>query len=219
MFQIQASTLSPKRKDYTMKKFYVIAGILSVSSIACASPGLPNSYTVQIDDSFSSTEVAIIEASMSSWTALSTDAPTFDFQITPAFSEYHVDQVPWGVIVVKKQSIAYIRSLGSEAVGVTETESVLDHVENGDANINPKTIGPTINLMSMSDFGSVISDNTAGAYFMTTAHETGHAIGLHHTGEGTVMNPYVYGAAPKPTCADLDQYCSLRPGLKCECAE
>src|SRR5665213_967740 len=115
-----------------MKKF-ILAGILSVSSLACATPGLPTSYTVQIDDSFSAQEIAIIESAMSSWTALSTDAPTFDFQITPAFSEYHVDQVPWGDIVLKKDTLKFIQSVSgnsSDTVAYTSTSSVLCHVEN-----------------------------------------------------------------------------------------
>jgi len=204
-----------------MKKF-ILAGILSVSSLACATPGLPTSYTVQIDDSFSAQEIAIIESAMSSWTSLSTDAPTFDFQITPAFSEYHVDQVPWGDIVLKKDTLKFIQSVSgnsSDTVAYTSTSSVLCHVENGTFNLNPKTIGATVYLPALEDMSSLVPSNPNGAYFMTIAHESGHAMGLHHTGQGTIMNPSLYGAAGKPTCADLTQYCSDRPGLKCECTE
>ena len=200
-----------------MKKIFTLTSILILTS-ACATPGLPCSYTVQIDSSFSDNEIAIIEGAMSSWTGLSTDAATFDFQITPAFSQYHVDQVPWGVIVVQKDSLTDIRAKGNSAVGMTETRTILDHIENGDFNLNPKAIGPTILIPSESDLASVYkTDDIDGAFFKTTAHETGHAMGLHHTAAGTVMCQDLDCAASAPTCDDLAQYCSLRPGLKCDC--
>src|SRR5665213_42174 len=101
-----------------MKKIITLTGIAILVS-ACATPGLPTSYTVQVDNSFSDSEIALIESAMSSWTALSTDAPTFDIQVTPTFSLYHEMQVPWGVIVIQKDTIADIQATGNDAVGMT----------------------------------------------------------------------------------------------------
>lgn len=187
-----------------------------------ASPGLPCSYSVQIDSSFSNDEIAIIEASMSSWTSLSADAPTFDFQVIPAFSEYHLRQVPWGVIVIQRDTLFDIRSkegAASDTVGLTETSTVLAHIEYGSINLDPKTIGPTVLIPNEADLQAAYPSYTESDYFQIVAHETGHALGLRHTGEGTVMCKDLGCAAPKPTCADLSQYCSLRPGLKCDCKE
>jgi hypothetical protein len=153
---------------------------------------------------------------MSSWTVLSSDAPTFDFQVTPAFSEYHEDQVPWSTIVIQKTTLASLRSVpanGNDILADTATVSNLAAIETGQKNLIPRNIGPTILLPGLDDIPNTTE------LFITVAHETGHACGLHHTGKNTIMAPEVNDAAPSPTCADLAQYCSLRPGLKCECVE
>ena len=51
----------------------------------------------------------------------------------------------------------------------------------------------------------------AGASVQTTAaHELGHAMGLVHTGWGTLMCPDYYGQATEPTQADLAQWEAVR---------
>jgi predicted Zn-dependent protease len=60
--------------------------------------------------------------------------------------------------------------------------------------------------------GGVIrmSDRASGILPQAAAHELGHAMGLVHTGEGTLMAPMPDEAAPSVTEADVAQWRSVR---------
>lgn len=68
-------------------------------------------------------------------------------------------------------------------------------------------------LSQAEDWANVyVGSDTPIQYFVTIMeHELGHALGLSHTGKDTLMCKDVGCAAPSVTCADLQQYASLRP--------
>ena len=196
-----------------MFKQTAIAAVLAITAFAtgCANPGLPTSYNVIISSDFSDADVASIEQGMQSWTALDSSAPTFSFMVGQTGDDSKVD---WSTIQVKKGDLVSVAGMCGEAVvdhvaGCTMIRGHLSKDEGTDTN-NPmlSTTGPTMYLTD----GSTLSGFNV-SYVSVIAHETGHAMGLHHTGAGTIMNPIVDDGTTVPTCTDLAQYVSERPGL------
>ncbi len=186
-----------------------VLGSFAIGSVGCAAEsGLPGGYDVQISSDFSSEEVSVIESEMSSWSQFK-DGPVFSYTIVPAFSLPNEAHVGWSTIVIRKDTKANIVAHGdSGTIAYTSVQGELESYEYNDS-YSPDQIGATIYLQNMSDVDSDM-------YSVSIAHETGHACGLKHTGSGTLMNPDYPTAAHSPTCADLDQYCSLRK-VTCPC--
>ena len=174
----------------------------------CAEPGMVSGYDVSISSDFSAEEVSVIETQMSAWSAFR-DGPTFNYNIVSPYSLPSEENVSWTSIVVRKDSAADIQAHGdSGTIAYTAVQGKLESVEYGDSN-SREEIGATIYLQ---DSSLVDSDMWA----VSVAHETGHACGLRHTGINTLMNPDYPTASHSPTCADLNQFCSIR-GVTCTC--
>lgn len=174
--------------------------------IGCASPGLPGGYNVVISDDFSSEEISNIEIGLTNWSSYN-DGPLFTFDVESPFSLPQEKDVQWDQIVIRKADISYIHFLCNDprAAGCTAVRAELAEEEEGKFNMDHSAIGATSYLPS----ASAIENDNNSLYQMIAAHEAGHAMGLRHTGKGTLMYPSG-DDDPVPTCADLQYYCRIR---------
>jgi predicted Zn-dependent protease len=141
-------------------------------------------YQVKIDPNFSADQQDQVFHSIEKWQDVSSNSVTFNTVIASCNIANDKNE-----ICVHASSQAQINSLSGtdNYSGYTEAEG-----NNSDVYIPLDTLQP-------------------GAIFLTTIeHELGHALGLVHTGKGTVMCASSTCAAPEVTCADIQQYDSLR---------
>lgn len=77
----------------------------------------------------------------------------------------------------------------------------------------PGELGRDINFVGGGSYVSLASDvlePTPIRYVVCAMHEFGHAMGLMHTGKGTLMAPQYSDASHTLTCTDIQQWYSLR---------
>jgi hypothetical protein len=145
--------------------------------------------------------------------------PTMDYDVTvdPAFSPAETDAViagveDWGRSIPELQLTYKIASCDSPS-----SCQVCFHPQHDAPDPTHDVVGST--------FPGSVDDSTVWIYVdriqatgwdvsslieQTTAHEMGHAVGLHHTGPGTLMAADVPDQAHGVTSADVSQFWSVR---------
>ena len=205
-----------------MKKLIVL--ILCMFCASCASPGLPTSYEVMLDSSFTPDEIAVIEAGITSWYELGPDAPSFYFEVVPTFSLPHEKDVGWSTVVIHKTTVEWVRANGGQgnSLALTHTCDELSNEEDDNFNMAHDAIGSTAYYPGLDNLQEFIGNNDPKTYlFELSAHEIGHSAGLRHVNDPhkAIMNASLDDAPAngKPACDDLKQYCDIRHSI-CHCA-
>jgi hypothetical protein len=174
-----------------MKSLPVFAfGLICALVCGCAYH-LDEHYTVSLDPTFTPTQQEAIIAGIDNWAAMLGDR--FSYEVNVGGCEKGRGQV-----CIHASTRAFVdTALGTSAgLGYT-TRTFAD---------------------DSSDVYLPTDDNVSDALFQQIAtHEEGHAWGLHHTEEGTLMCANTGCAALFVTCEDVVQYSELRGEFQPEC--
>lgn len=181
-----------------MNRLFLWAVLLSFTS--CGGRG--DFYTVYVDPAFTPAQDEAIVAALESWE----DAAPVSLQpVVGPCSGVHDGQV-----CIHASDHAGLMSRGAptdEAVGLDAYREHIDgtRIDGGEIYID------------VPAFESV-DGGIAGYFQQTVAHEVGHAMGLMHTGEGSLMAPLLQDGNGVPTCTDVLQWYALRgePNARCQ---
>lgn len=161
--------------------------------IGCAN--YSDGYEINISPKFSTDQIDTITSAAQSWLNAVNDPRQLKF--TAVIRECDVGNTNRDHVICifpESQEMTDMRCIASEAhglypIGCTHRSDFSD----------------TANISISKD---IITDNAQ--LLMVSAHEIGHAMGLSHTGAGTIMCSSVGCTSLAPTCKDVNQYVSLR---------
>lgn len=161
-----------------------LAGLIALSGCAVATNGVPSAertrVVVFVDPAFGSQTEAALSA-VDSWTQADPSL-SLDVQIGACASG------PSVVCIVSDPTEPGAGANGGNEVGVTARAAD----------------GSAVCRIFVNQFGPA-GAQAPQAFAWAVAHELGHAMGLVHTGAGTLMAPTFAEAATAPTAADVAQ--------------
>lgn len=163
-------------------------GLLALA--ACSSP-LSDSYVVKLDPAFRGQELEAARAAMADWRA---NAPVLLAEEVGACTGESFE------ICVRRAPVAEVERIAAEHGDPTPAGAVKDG----------ETHGPSWPGGNSEVWVSYDAPDVGWSLRHTFAHEIGHALGLRHTGEGTLMCAWVECAARNVTPADVEQYLAIR---------
>lgn len=195
-------------------RFIII--FLSFLLLNCGDATLPTNYQVLISSDFNTQEITYIENGIAIWSGFP-EHPNFKFDIVAVNLLPAEKEVAWNQIVIRQMPLKEIITETSQfVIAYTDTTSELNHLEHTDNNDLQvrlyNEVGATIYFPPYSD----IEDKPV--YQEAAAHETGHAMGLRHTGINSIMYITFSGWSGKLSCEDIQQFCMIR-NETCECNE
>jgi hypothetical protein len=204
-----------------MKRNIVLLSLLACSACACSVPvdgsvssassaidntphtPYPTTFQVDIDPAFTSPDIVV--NTLTFWeTQVSTYLPgnKLTFNIVIQKKDCSVD------VCVNEISIGAMPLADIQARADYTKEDVIGLTVFGNAKNDTAA-----NILIPSEFVSGTfpgQDNDPNLFSVVLMHEEGHALGLLHTGEGTVMCANTSCSAPFVECKDVAQYASFR---------
>ena len=178
-------------------KLHTIVLVSSLLSpcVACA-PKPGDHYTVYLDPAFSAEEDTQLTLSVEDWHAM---IPALSLDVVIATCSGIHDKE---ICVHRRETAA-----SSAEEGVTLTcwgKSGSKGDTSGWGGIDGGEIWLDMTSINSSAYSHPFSLRT------TFSHEMGHAMGLEHNSEGTVMFPDINGASITPTCEDVFKWYYVR---------
>lgn len=157
-------------------------GLPACAATPASGPGM--TYSVAIDPSFTTDEAEAITAGIESWSA--------------AVPQLHVTY-----------AIAACSSPAPNQVCMHPNSSPPDPTDDivGDTQLEGDDNSTVLIYVARIDAAMA---SPSGLVQQTAAHEMGHAMGLKHSGTGTLMAADVMNQSPVVTTADIGQFWSVR---------
>lgn len=170
------------------------------SSLACDKPPPGHDYQVYIDSAFDDAAQATIMQGLTNWENKTWTSWGLDNQGVTFHPVIEAKDLTGGYLY----QIAIHASTPAQIQTVCYTDAMAADCALVD--LDRPGLGGNIFLTAMVDP-------------IALQHEIGHTLGLMHTGAGTIMDPHPSEVAHHITCADVDQYFSLRPGVEPACSD
>ena len=119
----------------------------------------------------------------------------------------------WETMVDREVTFRYTNNWKQENNLITISPGTIESLTNiygdlNDAKEGQDVLGET-HYEGTSSLIFVAIDMEPPNFLETTEHELGHALGLEHSGLGTVMYWSQDGAADEVVCADVQQFCEV----------
>lgn len=164
-----------------------------LTTVACAGSQYDSHYSVVIDSSFTPEEMSLTVAALQQWEDATTlTAMPVSFTITTDGS--CTPEAGEAKICIHRSTVGFLdaKADNTTSLGLTNWDR---HDDASNVWISP-----------------IDTSNQSGwsLFQVTTAHELGHAMGLHHTGAGSLMCWEVGCVSDAVTKTDVSQYLELR---------